>query len=179
MMHKGLSNALGALSNDFGAHIGAFSNNIDALLNDSSAHIGELDGNVGALETWRIAADPKILTLQDFDMVFYDVVRNLHDGIDDAAEHASNALVLNAALSNDLGGRIGALSNTLVTNYIQKDDKLGSLYSNDGMQTIGNLEDHRLEGLVALSLRTKCLSHTRREGANVLCMKDLKYHTRA
>jgi hypothetical protein len=52
-------------------------------------------------------------------------------------ENASNA---RAALSNELGGRIGALFITLVTNYIQKDDKLGSLCINGGLQRIGNLD---------------------------------------
>ena len=53
------------------------------------------------------------------------------------------------ALSNDLekyDKRIGALSNTLVTKYIKKGDKLGSLYPSDGLQNIGNLDDAWLEG---------------------------------
>ena len=51
----GLSNVLGALSYDLGGRI------------------GELEGDVGALETWRIASYPKILTLQDFDLVFMTI----------------------------------------------------------------------------------------------------------
>jgi hypothetical protein len=38
-------------------------------------------------------------------------LRNLNGEIDDVTENASNA---RAALSNELGGRIGALSNNLV-----------------------------------------------------------------
>jgi hypothetical protein len=99
----GLSNAIDAMSNDFGAHIGALSN-------DFGSHIGELEVGFGALETWRATADPKILTLQEFDLVFYYDLRKLHDEINAVAENASNA---RAALSNDLGEGIGALSNEL------------------------------------------------------------------
>jgi hypothetical protein len=122
---EGLSNALDALSNDFGAHIDALSNNIDALSNSFGAHIGELEVDVDALETWRVAADPKIVTLQEFDLVFHDGLQNLHDEIDVVAENALNA---RAALSNDTSGRFGA-----------------SLYPNDGLQRIGNLDAQWLE----------------------------------
>ncbi len=79
-------------------------NVIDALSND----IGELEIGFGALETWRAAADPKIRTLQEFDLVSYDDLRNLHDEIDAVAENAWNA---RAALSNDISERFGASLN--------------------------------------------------------------------
>ncbi len=72
------------------------------------------------MEIWRAATDPKIRTLQEFDLVFYEDLRNLHDEIDAVAENASNA---RAALSNDISERFGA-----------------SLYPNDGLQRIGNLD---------------------------------------
>ncbi len=83
------------------------SNAIDALSNN----LAGLEVDVGALETSRAATDPKIRTLQEFDVVFYNDLRNLHGEMDDVAENASNVRV---ALSNDLGGRIGDLSNNLV-----------------------------------------------------------------
>ena len=96
------------------------SNAIDALSND----IGEMEVGFGAFETWRAAMDPKIRALQEFDLVFYADLRNLHDEIDTVAETASNA-----ALSNDISERFGA-----------------SLYPNDGLQMIRNLDAHWLEG---------------------------------
>ena len=86
----GLSNAIDALSNDFGVHIGALSNDfgshisalsndfgahIGALSNNFGSHIGELEVGFGALETWSAAADPKIQILQEFNLVFYDDLR--------------------------------------------------------------------------------------------------------
>ena len=59
-------------------------------------------------------------------MVFYDDLRNLHSEIDAVAENESNA---RAALSNDISRRFGA-----------------SLYPNDGLQMIGNLDALWLEG---------------------------------
>ena len=60
-------------------------------------------------------------------MVFYADLRNLHDEIDAVAENASNA---RAALSNGITERLfGA-----------------SLYPNDGLQRIGRLDAHWLEG---------------------------------
>jgi hypothetical protein len=53
-------------------------------------------------------------------LVFYDDLRNLHDEIDAVSVNASNA---HATLSNDFSERIGA-----------------SLYPNDGLQMIGNLD---------------------------------------
>jgi hypothetical protein len=53
-------------------------------------------------------------------------LRNLHNELDAVAENVSNA---HAALSNDFAGRIGA-----------------SLYPNDWLQRIGNLDDPWLEG---------------------------------
>jgi hypothetical protein len=70
-------------------------------------------------------------------------LHNIHDDIDDVAENAPNGL---GALSIDLGGRIVALFNALVTNCIQKDDKLGNLLHNDGLQRIGNIDETWLEG---------------------------------
>jgi hypothetical protein len=88
-------------------NVDGLSNDIDALSNN----LVGLEKDVGALEPWRAAADPKIRTLQEFDVVFYNDLRNLHGDIDDVAENASSA---RAALSNDLSGRIRALSNNLV-----------------------------------------------------------------
>ncbi len=88
--------------------------NVDGLSNDIGALSNNLVGmeeDVGALETWRAVTDPKIRALQEFDVVFYNDLQNLHGEIDDVAENASNA---RAALSNELSGRIEALSINLV-----------------------------------------------------------------
>ncbi len=49
-------------------------NNVDGLSNAigalSNKSVG-LEEDVHALEAWRAAADPKIRTLQEFDVVFY------------------------------------------------------------------------------------------------------------
>ncbi len=76
-------------------NVDELSNVIDAL----SSNIGELEEGFGALEAWRAAADPKIRTLQEFDFVFYNILRCLHGEIDDIAENVSNARA-------DLGDRI-------------------------------------------------------------------------
>ncbi len=99
-----LSEPLGlieSLSSRLDDEVDGLSNATDALSND----IGELEVGFGALETWRAATDPKIQTLQEFDLVFYADLRNLHDEIDTVAETASNA---RAALSNDISERFGA-----------------------------------------------------------------------
>ena len=75
----GLLNAIDALSNDVGAHIGALSNNV-------GSHIGELEVGFGALETWRAAAYPKIRIFQEFNLVFYDDLLNLYSEIDAVAK---------------------------------------------------------------------------------------------
>ncbi len=54
------------------------SNAIESLSNNN----GELDVGFGALEAWREAADLKIRTLQEFGLVFYNDLRNLHAEID-------------------------------------------------------------------------------------------------
>ena len=120
-----LSEPLGlieSLSSRLDDEVDGLSNAIDALSND----IGELEVGFGALETWRAATDPKIQSLQEFDLVFYNDLRNLHDEIDAVAETASNA---RAALSNDISERFGA-----------------SMFPNDGLQRIGRIDAPWLEG---------------------------------
>ena len=76
-----------SLSSHLDDEVDGLSSAIDALSND----VGEQEVGFGALETWRVATDPKIRTLQEFDLVFYDDLRNLHVEIDAVAETASNA----------------------------------------------------------------------------------------
>jgi len=116
----GLSESLSSRLDD---EVNGLSYAIDALSNDSE----EMEVGFGALETWKAAMDPKIQPLQEFGLVFYDDLRNLHDEIDVVAENASNNA--RAALSNNISERFGA-----------------SFYPNDGVQRIGNLDAPWLVG---------------------------------
>ncbi len=101
-----LSEPLGlieSLTNRLDDNVDGLSNAIDALSNN----IGDLEVGFGALEALRAAADPKIQTLQELDLVFYNDLHNLHGEINDVMENTSNARA-------DLAGRIEALSNNLV-----------------------------------------------------------------
>ncbi len=114
--------------------------NMDGLLNAIGAlsnNIGELEEGFGAIEAWRAAIDPKIRTLQEFDLVSYNDLRNFYNEIDDVAENTSNT---RAALWNDVGGHIEALSNNLIG---LKDDvsALSNALAHDYI-TMRDLNDH-------------------------------------
>ena len=64
-----LSEPLGlieSLSSRLDDEMDGLSNATDALSND----IGKLEIGFGALVTWRAAADPNILALQEFEVIF-------------------------------------------------------------------------------------------------------------
>jgi hypothetical protein len=143
-----LSEPLGlieSLSSRLEDEVDGLSNAIDALSND----IGELEVGFGTLETWGAATDPKIRTLQEFDLVFNDDLRNLHDEIDAVAEIALNA---RATLSNDISDLIGT-----------------RLYPNDGLQRIGRLDAPWLEGHFGTVFADEmCVSHPEGGGRRVM-----------
>jgi len=112
----------------------------EAMATNYTPRIEALENKGEALEAWRITGDTKILTLQEFDLISNDDLRNLHILIVNAAENTSNDI---GALSKDLGGHIGALSNDF-------GDRIGAL-SNDLAGRIDALSNDLGGRIVAFS----------------------------